>query len=99
VGRGEIAPAGVARLAAATGRLIHYMHVWHSRTDGVLEIRYRVDGQKTFSKLYLGRPRQRALIQVPPHPTLSTTTRTAPLAKTGSPGSNSRGLLRANTRS
>jgi hypothetical protein len=48
-----------------------FMHlVWHSRTNGVLEIWYRVEGQKRFTKLYSDVPGGRALIQVPPHPTL-----------------------------
>jgi hypothetical protein len=48
-----------------------YMHVvWRSRTSGVLEIWYRVEGQKKFTKLYSDVPRGGALIQVRPHPTL-----------------------------
>ena len=60
-----------------------YMHVvWRSRTDGVLEIWYRVDGQKSFTKLYSNVPSDRALIQVRPHPTLLYN------AKNGAPGEN-----------
>jgi len=48
-----------------------YMHVvWHSRTNGVLEIWYRVEGDQRFTKLYSDVPGDGALIQVPPHPTL-----------------------------
>jgi hypothetical protein len=48
-----------------------YMHVvWRSRSSGVLEIWYRVDGKKRFTKLYSDVPGRGALIQVAPHPTL-----------------------------
>ena len=42
-----------------------YMHVvWRSRTNGILQIWYRVQGQKGFTKLYSDVPGDRALIQV-----------------------------------
>jgi hypothetical protein len=48
-----------------------YMHVvWRSRSDGELEIWYRTEGERKFSKLYSDVPGGGALIQVPPHPTL-----------------------------
>jgi polysaccharide lyase-like protein len=48
-----------------------YMHVvWRSGTKGVLQIWYRVDGKKKFTKLYSNVPGDRALIHVAPHPTL-----------------------------
>jgi hypothetical protein len=58
-----------------------YMHVvWRSRTNGVLQIWYRVAGRKRFTKLYSDLPGDRALIHVRPHPTLLYNT------KNGSPG-------------
>ena len=43
-----------------------YMHVvWRSRTNGVLQIWYRLDGQRKFTKLYWDVPGDRALIHVP----------------------------------
>lgn len=76
-----------------------YMHVvWHSRTNGVLQIWYRVDGQKRFAKLYSDVPGDGALIQVPPHPTLLYNT------ENGAPGQKGKlglelegGFYRANT--
>jgi hypothetical protein len=76
-----------------------YMHVvWHSRTSGVLEIWYRVAGQKRFTKLYSDVPGDHALIQVRPHPTMLYNT------ENGAPGENGRpglelegGFYRANT--
>jgi Polysaccharide lyase len=48
-----------------------YMHVvWRSRTNGVLQIWYRVEGERSFTKLYSNVRRDGALIQVRPHPTL-----------------------------
>jgi hypothetical protein len=48
-----------------------YMHVvWRSRESGVLQIWYRVAGQKRFTKLYSDVPRDVALIKARPHPTL-----------------------------
>jgi hypothetical protein len=48
-----------------------YMHVvWRSRMNGVLQIWYRSEGHKKFTKLYSNVPRDRALIKVQPHPTL-----------------------------
>jgi hypothetical protein len=64
-----------------------YMHVvWHSRTNGVLEIWYRVDGQTTFTKLYSDVPGGGALIQVPPHPTLLYNTEYGAPGENGQPG-------------
>jgi hypothetical protein len=76
-----------------------YMHVvWRSRTNGLLQIWYRVEGKKKFTKLYSNVPGDRALIQVRPHPTLLYNT------KYGAPGENGRpglhidgGFYRANT--
>ena len=43
-----------------------YMHVvWRSRTSGVLEIWYRVEGEQRFTKLYSNVPGGGALVQVP----------------------------------
>jgi hypothetical protein len=76
-----------------------YMHVvWRSRTNGVLQIWYRVDGRTKFTKLYSDVPRDGALIQVRPHPTLLYN------AANGAPGENGKpslglegGFYRANT--
>jgi Polysaccharide lyase len=65
-----------------------YMHVvWRSRTNGVLEIWYRVDGQQTFTKLYSNVPGGGALIQVRPHPTSLYNT------EHGAPGENGKPAL------
>jgi len=62
-----------------------YLHVvWRSRTNGVLELWYRVEGQRRFTKLYSNVPGGRALIQVRPHPTLLYN------AANGAPGENGR---------
>jgi hypothetical protein len=64
-----------------------YMHVvWRSRTNGVLEIWYRVAGQKTFRKLYSDVPGGGALIQVRPHPTLLYNTDNGAPGENGKPG-------------
>jgi hypothetical protein len=64
-----------------------YMHVvWRSRTDGVLEIWYRVEGEGRFSKLYSDVPGGGALIQVPPHPTLLYNLRNGAPGENGKPG-------------
>ena len=64
-----------------------YMHVvWRSRTNGVLQIWYRVDGQKKFTKLYSDVPGDTALIQVPPHPTLLYNTQNGAPGEDGKPG-------------
>jgi Polysaccharide lyase len=64
-----------------------YMHiVWKSRTNGVLEIWYRVDGQRDFTKLYSDVPGGGALIQVPPHPTLLYNTQNGAPGEDGKPG-------------
>jgi hypothetical protein len=64
-----------------------YMHVlWRSRTNGVLEIWYRVEGQKRFRKLYSNVPGGGALIQVPPHPTLLYNTQNGAPGEKGQPG-------------
>jgi hypothetical protein len=64
-----------------------YMHVvWRSRTNGVLKIWYRIEGQPGFTKLYSDVPGDGALIQVPPHPTLLYNTRYAAPGEDGKPG-------------
>jgi hypothetical protein len=64
-----------------------YMHVvWHSRTSGLLEIWYRVDGEQRFIKLYSDVPGGGALIQVPPHPTLLYNTQNGAPGEDGKPG-------------
>jgi polysaccharide lyase-like protein len=76
-----------------------YMHVvWRSRTNGVLQIWYRVDGEQRFKMLYSDVPGDGALIQVPPHPTLLYNT------QNGAPGEDGKrglridgGFYRANT--
>ena len=63
-----------------------YMHVvWRSRTNGVLQIWYRVDGQKKFTKLYSDVPGGGALIQVPPHPTSLYNTENGAPSENGKP--------------
>jgi hypothetical protein len=76
-----------------------YMHVvWHSRTNGVLEIWYRVDGEHQFTKLYSDVPGGRALIQVPPHPTLLYNSKNGAPGENGKPGLHLEGgFYRANT--
>jgi polysaccharide lyase-like protein len=76
-----------------------YMHVvWRSRTHGVLQIWYRVDGQKTFTKLYSNVSGDRALIQVRPHPTLLYNTEHGAPGENGKPGLNlDGGFYRATT--
>jgi hypothetical protein len=76
-----------------------YMHVvWRSRTSGVLQIWYRVGGQKQFTKLYSNVPRDRALIQVRPHPTLLYNTQYGAPGENGKPGLGLEGgFYRANT--
>ena len=64
-----------------------YMHtVWRSRTNGVLQIWYRVDGNKKFTKLYSNVPGDRALIQMRPHPTLLYNTQNGAPGEHGKPG-------------
>jgi Polysaccharide lyase len=64
-----------------------YMHVvWRSRTDGVLQIWYRVEGEGRFSKLYSDVPGDGALIQVPPHPTLLYNLENGAPGEKGKPG-------------
>jgi Polysaccharide lyase len=64
-----------------------YMHVvWRSRTHGVLEIWYRVDGEQRFTKLYSNVPGGRALVQVPPHPTMLYNTANGAPGENGKPG-------------
>jgi Polysaccharide lyase len=64
-----------------------YMHVvWRSREYGVLQIWYRVSGQQRFTKLYSNVPRDRALIQVRPHPTLLYNMRNGVPGAKGKPG-------------
>jgi hypothetical protein len=76
-----------------------YMHVvWRSRTSGVLQIWYRVAGQKRFTKLYSDVPKDRALIQVPPHPTLLYNHMNGAPGEKGKPGLELEGgFYRANT--
>jgi hypothetical protein len=76
-----------------------YMHVvWHSRTSGVLEIWYRVEGEQRFSKLYSNVPGGGALIQVPRHPTLLYNTQNGAPGENGKPGlALEGGFYRANT--
>ncbi len=76
-----------------------YMHVlWRSRTNGVLQIWYRVEGQKKFTKLYSDVPRDGALIQVRPHPTLLYNTQSGAPGENGKPGLELEGgFYRANT--
>jgi len=48
-----------------------FMHVvWRSRSSGVLQIWYRVEGQRRFTKLYSDVRGDRALIKTAPHPTM-----------------------------
>ncbi len=64
-----------------------YMHVvWRSHTSGVLQIWYRVYGQKKFTKLYSDVPGDRALIRVQPHPTLLYNTANGAPGENGKPG-------------
>jgi hypothetical protein len=76
-----------------------YMHVvWRSRTSGLLEIWYRVDGEQRFTKLYSNVPGGGALIQVPPHPTLLYNTENGAPGENGKPGLELEGgFYRANT--
>jgi hypothetical protein len=76
-----------------------YMHVvWRSRTNGILQIWYRVQGQNKFTKLYSDVPRDRALIQVRPHPTLLYNTQNGTPGERGKPGLELEGgFYRANT--
>ena len=76
-----------------------YMHaIWRSRTNGVLQIWYRVAGQKKFTKLYSNVAGDKALIQVRPHPTLLYNTKNGAPGETGKPGLILEGgFYRANT--
>jgi Polysaccharide lyase len=76
-----------------------YMHVvWRSRTNGVLQIWYRVDGQKRFTKLYSNRPGDKAVIQARPHPTMLYNTQHGAPGDNGKPGLGLMGgFYRANT--
>jgi hypothetical protein len=77
-----------------------YMHViWRSRTNGVLQIWYRVAGTARFTKLYSDVRGDRALIQVPPHPTLLYNTLNGAPGDRGKPGLELEGgFYRANGR-
>jgi hypothetical protein len=77
-----------------------FMHVvWRSHTNGILQIWYRVQGQKNFTKLYSDVPGERALIRVRPHPTLLYNTTNGAPGEDGKPGlSLEGGFYRANTR-
>jgi hypothetical protein len=93
-----LGPGGPRRMVYGKW-LDFYMHViWRSRTAGVLQIWYRVDRQKRFTKLYSDVPGDRALIRVHPHPTLLYN------EANGAPGENGKpalalegGFYRANT--
>jgi hypothetical protein len=76
-----------------------YMHVvWRSHKNGILQIWYRVAGQKKFTKLYSDVPKDRALIQVRPHPTLLYNTKNGAPGQNGKPGLELEGgFYRANT--
>jgi Polysaccharide lyase len=76
-----------------------YMHVvWRSRTNGVLQIWYRLDGQRKFTKLYSDVPGDRALIHARPHPTLLYNTQNGAPGDDGKPGLILEGgFYRANT--
>jgi hypothetical protein len=64
-----------------------YMHVvWHSRSNGVLEIWYRKAGQRKFTKLYSNVRGGKALIQVRPHPTLLYNSENGAPGENGKPG-------------
>jgi Polysaccharide lyase len=64
-----------------------YMHVvWRSRASGVLEIWYRVDGEPHFRKLYSNVLGGKALVQVPPHPTMLYNTAHGAPGENGKPG-------------
>jgi hypothetical protein len=64
-----------------------YLHVvWRSRTNGLLEIWSRVDGEHRFTKLYSDVPGSGALIQVAPHPTLLYNTANGAPGEGGKPG-------------
>jgi hypothetical protein len=64
-----------------------YMHVtWRSRSNGLLEIWYRVDGEEHFRKLYSNVPGGGALVQVTPHPTLLYNTANGAPGENGQPG-------------
>ena len=77
-----------------------YMHVvWRSHTNGILQIWYRVQGQKGFTKLYSDVPGDRALIRVRPHPTLLFNDANGAPGEGGKPGLDLEGgFYRANTR-
>jgi hypothetical protein len=69
-----------------------YMHVvWRSRTSGILQIWYRVQGQKKFTKLYSDVPGDRGLIRVRPHPTLLYNAPNGAPGESGKPGLNLEG--------
>ncbi len=90
---------GAPRPMAYGKWLDFYMHVvWRSRTSGVLEIWYRVDGEQRFTKLYSDVPGGGALIQVPSHPTLLYNTQNDAPGENGKPGLELEGgFYRANT--
>jgi hypothetical protein len=64
-----------------------FMHVvWRSRSSGLLQIWYRVEGQRRFSKLYSDVRGDRALIRAQPHPTLLYNTQNGAPGEDGKPG-------------
>jgi hypothetical protein len=76
-----------------------YMHVvWRSRTNGILQIWYRVEGKRRFTKLYTNVPGDSALIQARPHPTMLYNSRHGAPGENGKPGLElAGGFYRANT--
>jgi hypothetical protein len=90
---------GAARPMVYGRWLDFYMHVvWRSRTSGVLEIWYRVDGKRRFTKLYSNVPGGKALVQVAPHPTLLYNSENGAPGEQGKPGLELEGgFYRANT--
>ena len=83
---------GVRRPMVYGKWLDFYMHVvWRSRRNGVLQIWYRVQGQRKFTKLYSDVPGDKALLQVRPHPTLLYNTAHGVPGETGKPGLNLEG--------
>jgi hypothetical protein len=90
---------GAPRPMAYGKWLDFYMHViWRSRAAGVLQIWYRVDGQKRFTKLYSNVPGDHALIRVRPHPTLLYNEANGAPGENGKPGlALQGGFYRANT--
>jgi hypothetical protein len=86
------------RTRGSTTGSCHPRRRGRSGTDGALKIRYRVDGERHFTKLYADVPGGGALIQVPPHPTLLYNTQYGAPGENGQPGLRLEGgFYRANT--